>query len=205
MSQGSEHGAPSLGDVVINIHMPAFWGGGAERSLVRLANFWVETGRHRVRMVVNSAVGPVLEHLDKRVDVVDLGALRTRSAFPRLCAWLRTEQPELLVSVLPSAIIATSAAIRTFSRRTAHVALVRNHTTGELAHAGAEPELRAAFARSELRRQPGCATPRLSATGRKVSWLDADGTMPALRMKTAAAEPAAEPRQRRAKKPRRER
>lgn len=78
----------------------------------------------------------------------------------------------------------------------------------DLANAGAEPELRAAFARSELRRQPGCATPRLSATGRKVSWLDADGTMPALRMKTAAAEPAklaAEPRQRRGKKPRNQR
>lgn len=75
----------------------------------------------------------------------------------------------------------------------------------DLANAGAEPELRAAFARSELRRQPGCATPRLSATGRKVSWLDADGTMPALRMKTAAAEPATEPRPRRAKKPRRDR
>jgi len=78
----------------------------------------------------------------------------------------------------------------------------------DLANAGAEPELRAAFARSELKRQPGCATPRLSATGRKVSWLDADGTMPALRMKTAAAEttkPAAEPRQRRGKKPRHQR
>ncbi|WP_199088279.1 hypothetical protein [Bosea sp. ASV33] len=75
----------------------------------------------------------------------------------------------------------------------------------DLANAGAEPELRAAFARSELRRQPGCATPRLSATGRKTSWLDADGTMPALRMKTAAAEPATEPRPRRAKKPRRNR
>ena len=78
----------------------------------------------------------------------------------------------------------------------------------DLANAGAEPELRAAFARSELQRQPGCATPRLSATGRKVSWLDADGTMPALRMKTAAAEPgksAAEPRAHRAKKPRNQR
>lgn len=78
----------------------------------------------------------------------------------------------------------------------------------DLANAGAEPELRAAFARSELQRQPGCAIPRLSATGRKVSWLDANGTMPALRMKTAAAEPAkpaVEPRPRRAKRPRHQR
>jgi hypothetical protein len=75
----------------------------------------------------------------------------------------------------------------------------------DLANAGAEPELRAAFARSELQRQPGCATPRLAATGRKVSWLDAEGTMPALRMKTATAEPMPEPHPRRMKKPRRER
>lgn len=75
----------------------------------------------------------------------------------------------------------------------------------DLANAGAEPELRAAFARSELRRHPGCATPRLTATGRKVSWLDPDGTMPALKMKTATAEPTPEPRPRRMKKPRRER
>ena len=44
--------------------------------------------------------------------------------------------------------------------------------------------LRAAFARTELTRQPGCVTPRLSATGRKASWLDADGHAPVL--KTAA-------------------
>lgn len=75
----------------------------------------------------------------------------------------------------------------------------------DLANAGADPELRAAFARSELQRQPGCANPHLSATGRKVSWLDANGTLPALRMKTATAEPRPEPRPRRAKKLRRER
>lgn len=78
----------------------------------------------------------------------------------------------------------------------------------DLANAGAEPELRAAFARSELQRQAGCAPQRLSATGRKLSWLDPNGTLPALRMKTTTGEtakPAAEPRPRRAKKPRRSR
>ncbi|MGX5735936.1 hypothetical protein [Bosea thiooxidans] len=72
----------------------------------------------------------------------------------------------------------------------------------DLANAAADPELRAAFARSELKRQPGCTPPRLSATGRKVSWLDVDGNLPAMRMKTASSEPtkaAAEPRKRRGK------
>ncbi|MCO5090805.1 hypothetical protein [Bosea sp. (in: a-proteobacteria)] len=75
----------------------------------------------------------------------------------------------------------------------------------DLANAGAEPALRSAFARSELKRQPACASPRLSATGRKVSWLDADGRMPALRAKTATPEPPAQPRPGRAKATRRQR
>lgn len=56
----------------------------------------------------------------------------------------------------------------------------------DLLNAGDDRALRTAFARTELNRQPGCAPPRLSATGRKVSWLDADGTAPALRTKSAA-------------------
>lgn len=126
-----------LAGLWINIHMPAFWGGGAERAIVRLANHWTADKGYRVRMVVNAAVGPVLDHLAKDVAVVDLGALRTRDAFRRLHAWMRAEQPRIMVSVLPSAIIATALAARLVSQGTAHVALVRNHTTGELAHDGA--------------------------------------------------------------------
>jgi hypothetical protein len=54
----------------------------------------------------------------------------------------------------------------------------------DLLSAGDDPALRAAFARGELARQPACAPPRLAASGRKASWLDADGKPPAL--KTAA-------------------
>ena len=50
-----------------------------------------------------------------------------------------------------------------------------------LLSAGDDPALRTAFSRSELARQPGCAPPRLSASGRKASWLDADGQAPALK------------------------
>lgn len=60
----------------------------------------------------------------------------------------------------------------------------------DLANAGGSEELRQAFAKSELRRDPSCAPPHLAAAGRKTSWLDTEGTVPALRMKTAATEPA---------------
>lgn len=61
----------------------------------------------------------------------------------------------------------------------------------DLLAAGEDATLRSAFARSELNRQPGCAPPRLSASGRKVSWLDADAPTPALRTKTASPPAAA--------------
>jgi hypothetical protein len=51
----------------------------------------------------------------------------------------------------------------------------------DLLSAGDDRDLRAAFARTELARKPGCSVPRLAATGRKGSWLDADGKAPALR------------------------
>ncbi|WNJ90860.1 hypothetical protein [Bosea sp. 685] len=51
----------------------------------------------------------------------------------------------------------------------------------DLLAAGEDKALRSAFSRTELARQPACAPPRLSATGRKASWLDADGSAPALK------------------------
>ncbi len=49
---------------------------------------------------------------------------------------------------------------------------------------GEDRELRAIFTAAELRRDPRCNPPRLAATGRKTSWLDADGKTPALRGNT---------------------
>lgn len=66
----------------------------------------------------------------------------------------------------------------------------------DLLSAGDDRSLHAAFARTELKRQPACSPPRLSASGRKTSWLDGDGAAPALRTKTATAErPKSAPRQ----------
>lgn len=65
----------------------------------------------------------------------------------------------------------------------------------DLLNSGDDRALRSAFARTELTRQPACAPPRLSASGRKTSWLDADGAAPALRTKSASlAQPKPRPR-----------
>lgn len=51
----------------------------------------------------------------------------------------------------------------------------------DLLSAGDDRTLRATFARTELNRQQACLPPRLSNTGRKTSWLDADGRAPPLK------------------------
>lgn len=51
----------------------------------------------------------------------------------------------------------------------------------DLLNAGEDRALRAAFARSELERRPGCAPVRFSAGGRRTSWLDGDGRVPSLK------------------------
>lgn len=51
----------------------------------------------------------------------------------------------------------------------------------DLLSAGDDHTLRALFAEFELNRRPGCSQPRLSASGRKSSWLDADAKAPALK------------------------
>lgn len=58
----------------------------------------------------------------------------------------------------------------------------------DLLSAGDNPELRATFARTELNRRTGCSVPRLAASGRKGSWLDADAKAPPLR--SAAHKPS---------------
>lgn len=58
----------------------------------------------------------------------------------------------------------------------------------DLVNAAGSETLRTTFAKTELARDPSCTKPHLAAAGRKASWLDADGSVPALRAKTAAAE-----------------
>lgn len=51
----------------------------------------------------------------------------------------------------------------------------------DLLSAGEERPLRQLFAQAELNRNAGCSVSRLAQTGRKASWLDADGKAPPLK------------------------
>ena len=112
--------------------MPDFHAGGAQTAMARLATYWAGQGRE-VAFVVNSVDGPVRERVPAAVKIVDLGALATRRAFPRLTSWLGKNRPRFVVSVLYHNIVATALALRLSSPGTAHIALVRNHVTAQLA------------------------------------------------------------------------
>jgi len=83
----------------IAIYLPSLGGGGAERVTVTLANAFVGCGID-VDLVLASATGPYLAHVDEGVRVVDLHASRVLLSGPRLVTYLKNERPAALLSVL---------------------------------------------------------------------------------------------------------
>jgi glycosyltransferase involved in cell wall biosynthesis len=74
-------------------------GGGAERSMVNLAN-GLAGGGFRVDLVLSRKEGPYLSKIDPAVRLVDLGAKRVMTVFLPLAAYLRRERPRVLLSTL---------------------------------------------------------------------------------------------------------
>jgi len=116
----------------VDLYLPAFAGGGAERVFVRLANHYSATDL-RTRLVVNVNVGPLKDLVSDQVELIDLKATRTRDAIPKLARYMAREKPEAMISALTfnnlSAIIA-----RTLSRSdTRLVVSERNHLSSDMA------------------------------------------------------------------------
>lgn len=83
----------------IAIVLPDLRGGGAERVAVNLANAFVESGI-AVDLVMLSERGDFLSLLDRRVRMVDLGALRVRGAILPLKKYLRETRPDALLACM---------------------------------------------------------------------------------------------------------
>lgn len=129
------------------LYMPAFNGGGAENALIRLLNHWAGAGRD-VRLIVNQASGPLAGRLSPAVPVTALGRRSTFANLPRLVAHLRRTPPQVLMTALLSPNVAGALAVGLGAGRIPLVALVRNHTSSELA---AMPRWRRALIRPLLR------------------------------------------------------
>jgi hypothetical protein len=139
------------------------------------ATFIVDTVRQTARvglsaekMTISSAVTTKFGMLETADGVLSAGD-KQRSCL--LFRFSETPSPVRLSGWL------CGAAPRPADRQQLACLIDRLHLVGS----GEDRELRATFTNAELRRDPRCNPPRLAATGRKTSWLDADGKAPALR------------------------
>lgn len=91
----------------IAVFLPALHGGGAERTMLTLANGFADTGQ-QVDLVLAQKTGPYVNDISDQVRLVDLKASGTFAAAPALMRYLRREKPEAMVSALTRANIVTS-------------------------------------------------------------------------------------------------
>jgi hypothetical protein len=101
----------------IAIFMPSLFGGGGQRSMINLANGMADYG-YAVDLVLAQVEGPFLSEVRSPVRVVDLKASRALTSLPALVRYLRTEQPEAMLSVFGYVNIVASWAWRLAGVRT---------------------------------------------------------------------------------------
>ena len=105
--------------------LPTLCGGGAERVIVNLAEAMIERGL-LVDLVVASAEGELLGHVPPSVRLVDLHVPRVLRSLVPLTAYLRREQPRVLISSMGHANLVALWAGRLARRATPVVVTVHN-------------------------------------------------------------------------------
>jgi glycosyltransferase involved in cell wall biosynthesis len=90
------------------ILLPGLYDGGAERTLLNLAEGFVARG-FPVDLVLSRAEGPYMAQVPDSVRVVDLEAARVLMCLPALIHYLRSERPVALLSALYANIVAVWA------------------------------------------------------------------------------------------------
>jgi len=101
----------------LSIFLPALYGGGAERTMLNLAQGIASRG-HLVDLVLAQAEGPYLAEVPESVRLVDLGKgsnvnrNRTLTRLPSLIRYLRDERPDAMLSALSRANLVAICASR---------------------------------------------------------------------------------------------
>jgi len=90
------------------IFLPGLYDGGAERTLLNLAEGIAARG-YLVDLILSRAEGPYMTEIPDSVRVIDLKAPRVLMCLPALIHYLRSERPTALLSTLYANIIAVWA------------------------------------------------------------------------------------------------
>jgi glycosyltransferase involved in cell wall biosynthesis len=117
-------------DVMLYTH--GFDGGGAERVMVMLANYWAEAGA-QVVMVTNVGDGPLRRDLSPRVAALSLDRKRGLLAAPALGAAIRDRAPRALVSSMTEQNITACFARRILGRHVRVITVEQNFASDALA------------------------------------------------------------------------
>lgn len=110
----------------IAVFIPSLRGGGAERVMVSLADYFARKGRS-VDLVLAQAQGPYCDSVPSNVRVVDLKARRVAFALPALCAYMRRERPRAVLSAMAHANV-VSVLARALSGVDARLVLSERNT-----------------------------------------------------------------------------
>lgn len=83
----------------ITFYLPSLAGGGAERVMVLLANWFGDQGKD-VELVLAKATGPYLADVNSGVTIVDLKSSRVGTSLPALVRYIRKARPSTIISAL---------------------------------------------------------------------------------------------------------
>ncbi|WP_034622972.1 glycosyltransferase [Desulfovermiculus halophilus] len=120
-------------DKKISFYLPSLRGGGAERSMLNLAQGFANRG-YLVDLVLAKAEGPYLSLVPDNVQIVDLRASRVLKSLPGLVCYLRREQPQAMLSAMGHANL-----IALWAKRISNVPVrlgvtIRNTTSISIKH-----------------------------------------------------------------------
>lgn len=116
----------------IALFLPQLAGGGAERSILNLAEAILDRGIV-VDLVVAHPGGEFVSRVPAGVRLVALDASSTAASIPKLARYLKTERPGTIMSALDHANIAAQIAVRLSGSRTRSVISIRNTFSAESA------------------------------------------------------------------------
>ncbi len=122
--------------------LPDLNGGGAQKMVINLANWFAHKG-YKTDLVLFNATGPYQVFVSEKVRVYDFEKKRTYHAISKLSDYLKTQNPDVMFSALYHVnIIAILAKKAAKTAKTKIVISERNHPTKRL---NAEPFLKQKF------------------------------------------------------------